>query len=833
MAIPPLPDSERRTEYSPANSLGPFDVTFAIYGDGSDYSAWLEVWLNGVKLAATTDWTLSSPSGTLSKLARPITDAQVTLAVKATGTLEIVGMQRPRRTTQLTEGRPWTATDVNRALTESKAIQRETWDRLSRTPAALPGETVGYLPSLSSRKAAGVGSVFGFDGVTGSPVAIPLSATLTALSAIAIGLTTIIGGANGNLLYNNNGVAGETNAPTLSRLTITPTSTASAAFTLTQNGAVPASGVFPGLYFNQTFSGSVGGTNFNQVSINDFTSAPAVGISLNHGLFAPWSGQKVGIWSDIYVAQDPGTNPGPTGIPVALNATVRGLANVNPTYNIGLFAFNPGVTVTGTGYGTLVGAEFDMVILAGGSAQARIGIQVLGDGIAGLNGTDYAYVFGSNTDAATWDYGITWYGRSVKATTGTLFGSVNATNAKYGIDLNNVTFASGGFAFRSPFFSVDDTGRIIGSSTIITSSAFNALAVGPQGGTFPTLRVISSNPNTITGLQILGNASGGGLDLSVTGSSNENLSLNASGTGAIAIGGGSTGNVIVGTALNYGGVTLTFAVTGTGKMVLDTNATLANPTFTTPTLGVASATSLALSGTAGAGFVNLLTQSANPSAPASGFAFFADASGRLSWRRQSDTFVRTFDAVLTANRVFTLPDVSDTFAMLAASQTLTNKTLTAPAISGGTGFPYILAASAVESAVHTGDLLLTTLATIVVPANTLGANGRLRITVQWRFTGTAGTKTGSIAFGGTNFFQLAYTASALSGSVQREICNRNATNSQVSAALTAQGPVTSTSDIVTAAIDTTSAQNILLTGQLANAGDSIAVESYLVEVIKT
>ena len=40
-----------------------------------------------------------------------------------------------------------------------------------------------------------------------------------------------------------------------------------------------------------------------------------------------------------------------------------------------------------------------------------------------------------------------------------------------------------------------------------------------------------------------------------------------------------TGNLTVSSALNYGGVVLTNAVTGTGKMVLDSSPTIANPTI--------------------------------------------------------------------------------------------------------------------------------------------------------------------------------------------------------------------------------------------------------------
>ena len=60
-----------------------------------------------------------------------------------------------------------------------------------------------------------------------------------------------------------------------------------------------------------------------------------------------------------------------------------------------------------------------------------------------------------------------------------------------------------------------------------------------------------------------------------------NISLLAGSTSAIAC--TSTGTTVAGT-LNYGGVTLTSAVTGTGKMVLDTTPTIATPVLTNPTV---------------------------------------------------------------------------------------------------------------------------------------------------------------------------------------------------------------------------------------------------------
>src|SRR6516162_5040797 len=97
--IPSLPDTERRTQYSVSNSTGPLNVGFQIYGDDADPANWIQVYLNGILLAQSGNWTLTSPSGSLGNIARPITDAQITFTAAQTGTVQIVGARRPRRAT--------------------------------------------------------------------------------------------------------------------------------------------------------------------------------------------------------------------------------------------------------------------------------------------------------------------------------------------------------------------------------------------------------------------------------------------------------------------------------------------------------------------------------------------------------------------------------------------------------------------------------------------------------------------------------------------------------------------------------------------------------------
>lgn len=109
-----------------------------------------------------------------------------------------------------------------------------------------------------------------------------------------------------------------------------------------------------------------------------------------------------------------------------------------------------------------------------------------------------------------------------------------------------------------------------------------------------------------------------------------------------------------------------------GLVTVGGNLTLSGGTLNlsaAPNIQVASGTSLTLSGTGGAGYVTFPSQAASPSTPASGFVEFADSAGRRSWRRAADTFVRTWDATLTADRVYTLPDAASSFPVF--SQTIT------------------------------------------------------------------------------------------------------------------------------------------------------------------
>jgi hypothetical protein len=138
--IPALPDTIRQTSYSLTGSTCLCFVNFQLYGDGTDYQNWLQVWINGVQVQyndPTSGWSISSATGQLGLIPRPISDAVLTFNSAQTGTVVIIGARRPRRTSQFTEGRGVTARDLNQILSDLTAQSRESWDfraRVVNTP---------------------------------------------------------------------------------------------------------------------------------------------------------------------------------------------------------------------------------------------------------------------------------------------------------------------------------------------------------------------------------------------------------------------------------------------------------------------------------------------------------------------------------------------------------------------------------------------------------------------------------------------------------------------------------------------------------------------------
>lgn len=145
----------------------------------------------------------------------------------------------------------------------------------------------------------------------------------------------------------------------------------------------------------------------------------------------------------------------------------------------------------------------------------------------------------------------------------------------------------------------------------------------------------------------------------------------------------------------------------------------------------------------------------------------------------------------------------------------------------------VLAASAVAAS-NTGNTAETVLATVSIPAGALGPNGVLRVTSTWSHTNSANAKTPRIRLGGSSGTVICAPVLTTTGSlaIQRTVHNRNAQNSQVMmGAASSNTFATSTGAPLTASIDTSAAQDLVFTGQLANAGETITLEAYLVELL--
>lgn len=127
-----------------------------------------------------------------------------------------------------------------------------------------------------------------------------------------------------------------------------------------------------------------------------------------------------------------------------------------------------------------------------------------------------------------------------------------------------------------------------------------------------------------------------------------------------------------------------------------------------------------------------------------------------------------------------------------------------------------------------------TLATITVPPGAMGIDGILRITAQWTFTGSTNSKTWRVKFGSMSVQDNGTTnASITSIRSLTELRNAGAANSQKGSSytFTIAGSLPGTTP-TTAAIDTTAAVTMIITGQKASAGETLTLDSYLVELIR-
>jgi hypothetical protein len=140
----------------------------------------------------------------------------------------------------------------------------------------------------------------------------------------------------------------------------------------------------------------------------------------------------------------------------------------------------------------------------------------------------------------------------------------------------------------------------------------------------------------------------------------------------------------------------------------------------------------------------------------------------------------------------------------------------------------MLATSAVAVS-HTGGTTETTLATIAVPANAMGANGVLRVTALWSVgASNANAKVARVYYGGTSF-GAASIVNAFSMQKLVQISNRNSVSSQIAFASSTNSFALGGAN-ATGAVNSATALDVTLRVELANAADTITLEAYTVEI---
>lgn len=182
--------------------------------------------------------------------------------------------------------------------------------------------------------------------------------------------------------------------------------------------------------------------------------------------------------------------------------------------------------------------------------------------------------------------------------------------------------------------------------------------------------------------------------------------------------------------------------------------------------------------------------------------------------------------VPTKNAVYDKIEALDAQSLLAAAD--------ARAMCAILHTPHEIAASgsAISVGATTGEEVL---ATIAIPAGAMGANGILRVYTQWSYTNGAATKTVRVRLGGvggTAFRAMVATATARFND-WLIISNRNSPSSQIGStqANTAGSFGTSGAAAATGTVDTSSAQDLVITGQKETSTDTLTLEAYRVEVI--
>ncbi len=418
--------------------------------------------------------------------------------------------------------------------------------------------------------------------------------------------TTLVGRDTSDPLTNKtyNGLTINTTTGTLaiaSGKTLTVSNTLT--FTGTDGSSV-AFGAGGTVAYTASSVASITGTA-NQITAS--ASVGAVTLSLPSTLIAPGTFAAT---SGAFGGATIGSNALAVTGTAAFSSTVStGLLNVNGTnnndsirvYNTGATKFITLIPESTTGQATIgywTGAAWGGLLNPGtltlGGALAMGGNNITGAGSIAATGVT---VTGTQTITGT----VAGNNRALKFQTSgvdrwsTTPSFTAESGSNVGSDYQILRYSDAGSFLGTPLSINRATGivtlesglTITSGTTTITSASANALAVGRNGATNPTFSVDPSTASSATGINIKSAAAGGGVALSaISSGTNEDLKLDAKGSGALYLNGTATGGVVISRALSYGGVAFANTGTGSGSLVGSISPALTgSPTAPTQSAG--------------------------------------------------------------------------------------------------------------------------------------------------------------------------------------------------------------------------------------------------------
>ena len=140
----------------------------------------------------------------------------------------------------------------------------------------------------------------------------------------------------------------------------------------------------------------------------------------------------------------------------------------------------------------------------------------------------------------------------------------------------------------------------------------------------------------------------------------------------------------------------------------------------------------------------------------------------------------------------------------------------------------VIAASAAPILL-TGTLTETNLVALKIPGKRLGPQGMLRLTAFWSLTNNANSKTARIRLGPSTNIGSYNMVSMAAASILAQVFARGEAAQIANQSI--QAPFSGGASIGAIAVDMTVDQDLIISGQLGNVGDSMTLEAWIVELL--